>query len=363
MEPTEASVTEPTEAPVTGAPTPRNGEQFVVGYTPENDPIVEHRRIFDLQFKEAIEGAGAVHLYCSGKGDAVTQNNCMDQFIAQNVDIIIFKAIDNTAIAGSIIRANEAGIPTFGFISEVPAATGAKVTFTLNVDDWGAGRNAGNALVRLLTEKYGSPKGSVLEVQGGMTTSAAQLRGGGFHEVVDEYPDINVVSKDAEWDPAKGTTIIQDWFTANPDTDAIYDHSDCTYLPSEKAALEPLGKWAKVGDPNHVIIVTEDGCPLTLNQVKCGYVDVDSDFAIADIAAITADIVVEYMETGNLPQVGDSIERPDTFWQRADVVEKPETSGPVMLVASPEVTKDNADDPRLFGNMQPPPNGMSECEE
>ena len=77
-----------TAAP-SGAPTPNNGEQFVVAWTPYTDPTNDLNVVFDNEVKAAIENAGMKHVYCSGKGEAVGQANCIDQFIAQDVDIIL----------------------------------------------------------------------------------------------------------------------------------------------------------------------------------------------------------------------------------------------------------------------------------
>jgi ABC-type sugar transport system substrate-binding protein len=368
---------EPTKAPevsapevsapeeVSSVPVPRNGSQFVIGWTPQNDPIVENRAVFDITFKETFEAQGWKHAICSGKGDAVTQNNCIDQFIADDVDLIIVHPIDAAAVGGAIKRANEKDIPVVSFISYVPSSTGAKMLFTLDADQVQAGRNAGEELVKLLTEKYGEPKGEVLEVQIIMTSSAGQDRYNGFHEVVDKYPNIKVTSKDSESDPAKGTQIIQDWFSANPNTDAIYTHSDCSWNTAVKNVLEPLGKWAKVGDPNHVIYLSEDGCGVSLNYLKCGYFSMITDFAISDLASVASQMVIDYLTKGELPQPGTSIEYPDRPFQYVKIVDRPElTLGPVAFVGVVKIYKENSTAPKLFGNaLQDPPNGLSECEE
>jgi ABC-type sugar transport system substrate-binding protein len=367
----EPSVSDPTQEeastePVSMGPSPRNGEQFVVAWTPQDDPIVENRAIYDITFKQTFqEDMGWGYLFCSGKGDPVTQNDCIDQFIAQDVDLIIVHPIDAAAVGGAITRANEKGIPVVSFISYVPASTGAEMLFTLDADQVQAGRNAGEELVELLTEKYGKPMGKVLEVQIIMTSSAGQDRYNGFHEIVDQYPEIEVVSKDSESDPAKGTQIIQDWFSANPDTDALYTHSDCSWNTAVKNVLEPLGLWGKVGEENHVFYVSEDGCGQSLYYVKCGYFDMITDFAISDLAPVAADMVIKYLTEGEVPEAGRTLEFPDRPFQYVTIDDRPDlTIGPVAFVGVVRIDKDGATDPALFGNaLQDPPNGLTACEE
>jgi ABC-type sugar transport system substrate-binding protein len=348
---------------------PKNGTEWVVGWTPLSDPIDESRIVFDRGIQEGIEAAGGKYLYCSpslaagATGDPTAQANCVDNFIAQNVDAIIVYPIDNVAIAASVIKANEAGIPVFDFTSPIPAETGAQVVLTIQNGDREAGQTGGQKIVDELTKKYGSPKGKVLEVQGLLTTYAAQNRGGGFHDIVDQYPEIVVTSKPADWSTDKATPIIQDWFTANPDTDAIFMHSDGAYTPASKNVLEPMGKWLPIGDPGHVIIAGQDGSNLALWSVKCGFVDVVSDFGFVPLSRYLSDQVIKYLETGETLVDGDAIETGDALYPVADVKVLPEFAGPIMFLGTVPVTPENADNPAFFGNaVQDPPNGTTPCE-
>ena len=342
--------------------TPKNGKYFVVGWTPMNDPLNEYWKAFDNGLKDAITIMGGQMLYCSPQGDAVKQNDCVDQFLTQNVDAIAVYPLDASAIGSAIKKANDANVPVFSFTGEVPTGTGAKVALSVNVDDRTAGQMAGEALVKALTAKNGKPAGKVLEVQGLMTMSAGQNRGGGFHDVVDKYPDIKVTAKPGDWDTGKATTAIQDWITANPDTDAIYFHSDGAYTPAAKAALSAIKKWVPAGEEGHVILVGEDGTNQAVNAIKCGYMEQTGDFALADISPLLGSLMMDYLKTGAMPKVGDMVSRPNTLWKEAKVIEKEGISGPLVYLPIYAITKDTATNPDLFANKyQGAPNGLSEC--
>jgi ABC-type sugar transport system substrate-binding protein len=349
---------------------PKNGTQYVVGWTPLSDPTGAERLAMDTEIQRAIEEHGGQYLYCSpspqggATGDPSAQANCIDGFIAQNVDAVIFSAVDFQAIVPSIAALNAAGIPAFAFSNLIPANPDIEVKMSINVDDRGAGRNNGQALVDFLTQKYGEPRGKVLEVQGAMSTGAAVERGGGFHEVVDQYPEIEVTSKPAEWDTGTATTVIQDWLTANPDTDAISLHTDCGYAPAAKSALEAIGRFATVGDEEHVGLFAEDGCGLAMNLIKCGYMEMTTDYGLANWSYPLGDVAMKYLETGALPAVGETVEYPDTTFGSVTVVEDPAITGPLMLIATKVIdSPEAAQDPALFGNsLQPAPNGLSDCE-
>ena len=301
---------------------------------------------------------------CSPQGDAVKQNDCVEQLVVQDVDLIAVYPLDASAIGAAVAVANEAEIPVVSFTGEVPEATGAEILLTVNVDDWGAGKLAGEAMVAALTEKYGEPKGTVLEVQGLMTMTAAQNRGGGFHEIVDEYPDIEVISKAGNWDTGLSTTVIQDWFTANPDTDAIYFHSEGSGVPGAIAALQAMDRWLPMGEEGHVIMTGEDGTNIGVHAVACGYMEETGDFALADISPLLAALAMDYLEDGSLPEEGDVILRPNTLWKEAPVIQPEGVSGLLVQVPVTAVTSDNADHPDLFANKyQGAPNGVSPCGE
>ena len=96
-------------------------------------------------------------------------------------------------------------------------------------------------MLEIVDGGYGRACGTVLEVQGKMTTTGAERRGAGFHSVIENYPDIKFNSKPGDWDTGKETNVIQQWFAAYPDTDAMFFHSDGAYTPATIAALSSHG--------------------------------------------------------------------------------------------------------------------------
>jgi simple sugar transport system substrate-binding protein len=334
---------------------------FVVGYTPLNNLVNQYQVAWKNQLQQGVQAAGGTLKVCLPGTSATQQANCVQQFISSKVNAIVIYAIDAQAMIGPIKAANKAHIPVVGFVSEFPSA-GEQVAFSVNVDDAGAGALAGHALVQALTQKYGSPKGTVLEIQGLLTTSAAQLRGSGFHQVVNQYPNIKVVSKPANWDTSMATTIIQDWMSAHPDTDAMYFQSEGGYLPAAEAVLKKLHRWVPAGQPGHVILVGEDGTNIGLNAVKCGYMEEDGDYALGDFTPLAAKLIIQMLKTGSIPKAGQVIPDPGTMWKQATVLSNASVAGPIVNIPATAITKSNASDPRLFGNkFQGAPNGLSAC--
>jgi ABC-type sugar transport system substrate-binding protein len=342
---------------------PKNGTQYVIGWSFHNDPLNEFWKLFIESMTATLEKGGAKVIFCSGQGDATKQANCVDQFLIQKVDAIVIASTDSAAIVGPTQKANDAGIPVFMWLNGVAASSGVKIVMGNETGDEPAGSGAGQAIVDALTAKYGSPKGKVLEIQGLMTQTLAQVRSAGLHKVVDKYPEIQVTTKAADWDTGKATTIIQDWITANPDADAIWLASDANYTPAVKAALSAVGRWVKAGEEGHVIVVGMDGSNIAVNAAKCGYMDYVADFTFPLISPVLADQVLTYLKTGSAAKVGDVVPVENSTITGVPVIERPEFVGPILSIPIFGVTPKTAENPLLFANKyQGAPNGLSACE-
>ncbi|MBL8156983.1 MAG: sugar ABC transporter substrate-binding protein, partial [Anaerolineae bacterium] len=135
-------------------------------------------------------GKGWEVITANANFDAETQANQIDNFIAQGVSAIVVVPVDSQAICSSVQRATDAGIP---FYTVDRAPIGCEINMTVQSDNYLAGKQAAEAMVALLTEKYGEAKGTVLELQGDLGQNVAQLRGGGFNDVMANYPNITIV--------------------------------------------------------------------------------------------------------------------------------------------------------------------------
>lgn len=348
---------------------PHNGTQFVVGWTPLSQAQTQGRKAVDAGYKQGIESAGGKELYCApsktgaNAGDPGLQADCVDQFIAQNVDAIIIWAVDTNAIVSSIKKANDAGIPVFLHYSTVTADSGAKVALSLANPNKPGGNDVAQNLVGFLNAKYGAPKGNILQVQGLLTAGDSITRDRYFNEILAQYPDIKVTKKAADWDTSKGTTIIQDWITANPGTDGIFFESGTEYSPAAAAALDPMGFYKKtpVGDSKHIWMGGIDGESYELHAIACGWQDVSSDEGYQVSVPTMAKGVMQYLQAGKAYVGGDTVEIAPPY-KTADVTDEAGVAGPVLSVTPVAVTKVNAKDPGLNGNTQPPPNGLTPCE-
>lgn len=103
----------------------------------------------------------------------------------------------------------------------------------------------------------------------------AQLRNKGFHLAVDREPWITVIeSADTNWAEELTASIVADMAIANPEIKAFFHHGcgGAGMVPG----LQGIGMLKPVGDPDHIIIVSNDAESAMWDAVIDGTADIFS---------------------------------------------------------------------------------------
>jgi ABC-type sugar transport system substrate-binding protein len=293
-------------------------------------------------FIEKAAAHGWKVLTTSASSDAKTQESQIDYLLSQNVDAIVAVPVDSMAICSAIRKARAKGV---GFYTIDRAPLGCAADMVVLSDNRMAGTQSGKALLDILGRKYGTPRGSVLELQGDLAQNVGQLRGSGFHDVIDRYPAIRVISRETRWVSERFSSATEDVLSTTA-VDALYLHSDAIGVPVVLPVLERMGKKIRAGNPGHIAIVGVDGSPEALRAIRDGFVDQASSQPILDFS-----IIVEWMERNfaGLPSGEGEVVRQGALWSPAHV--RREAGGLELLLSTTSVTRQNAGDPRLWGNQ------------
>lgn len=188
--------------------------------------------------------------------DANTEMTNMEDLVSQKPAVIVYNPVDADAAVAVIALANEADIPV---ITVDRSAAGGEVISHIASDNVYGGKIAGEYIVELLGEEGGK----VVEIQGQPGASAANERGQGFHEAVDELDNIEVVvSQTGNWDKAEAMAIMENALTANPDIKAVFCHNDVMALGAMEACIN-LGR-------DDVIIIGFDADPTAVKAIEDG---------------------------------------------------------------------------------------------
>ncbi|MCU1424746.1 MAG: LacI family transcriptional regulator [Microbacteriaceae bacterium] len=200
----------------------------------------------------AAKELGASYTAQDGRQDLGAQNDQIDAFIQQGIDVILVNAVDSDGIGPAVTRAINAGITV------VAVDVGAKnAQATVTTDNVQAGRIS----CEFLANKIGGA-GDILLVDGTPTTSIED-RVQGCNEALAEFPDIKIVGQqNGDNGRDKALTLTTDMITASPDIKGIFGINDPTALGANLAA--------KQAGLNDLIITGVDGSPEAVKDMTSG---------------------------------------------------------------------------------------------
>ena len=268
--------------------------------------------------------------------DVALQLSQLDDAITQNPKAIIIAACDASAVADGIERARAEGIPVIVFDRTISET---KVDFSSVAGCRRIGILAGGEIARLLKEKYGSVKGTILDIMGDPGDMYTVLIEEGFQEVMADYPDVEITTKIADgWEASNAADIADDWLVARPDTDLIFSHAE-HLAAAITSVLETQGL-----SKNQIIMVSTAGMPMGLDLVRDGWLQATVEqplTAQAEGVAMFLDDVIAGKEI-----------KPGTYTVggfKSDLVIK--EYGPELMIPGSVITKKNVDDKKFWGNQ------------
>jgi erythritol transport system substrate-binding protein len=219
--------------------------------------------------------------------DANKQSQLIDTAIGRGAKAIILDNAGSEASIAAVQKAKDAGIPSFLIDREINA-TGIAVSQIVSNNYQGAQLGA-EEFVRLMGEK-----GNYVELLGREADLNAGIRSKGYHDVIDDYPDMKMVAQQsANWSQPEAFSKMQSILQANPDIKGVISGND-TMAMGAIAALQAAGR-------NDVIVVGFDGSNDVRDSIKAGGIKatvLQPAYAQAQMAVVQAD---EYIKTGKAP--------------------------------------------------------------
>ena len=244
--------------------------------------VVNHAAVI-----EEAEKRGAEVISVMAEGDAAKQNVQIENLIARRVDAILCFPKDSAAIVTSIKKCREAGVPIVMINRSVSGPVLPDVQVVANNKAMAEEvLNAFADMARRRGENY-----QVVLLVGNLSDENAVLRKAGHQEAIAKNPDVfNLLAEvPTEWNLDTALKGLQNALQANPDANLIVTPSDYLWPPI-RSVLEQLGRWAKIGEPNHFPVVSFDGDELGMQYLKDGYNWADA----AQDANLEARLAVEW---------------------------------------------------------------------
>jgi ribose transport system substrate-binding protein len=218
---------------------------------------------FFVDVKDGVQKAAdelGVELYITdAQDDPAVQMKDVENLITKKPDCIIIDTCDSDAIVSSIEDCNKAGIPVLTMDRE---ASGGDVVSHIGYDAIKSGKLAGQYLADTLGKK-----GNIVELQGIMGTNVAQNRSKGFNEIISQNPDMKIVAcQVADFDRAKGMSVMENILQAN-------DHIDGLYAANDEMLLGALEAIEAAGRLDEITMIGCDAIDDTIEAIKAGKVE------------------------------------------------------------------------------------------
>lgn len=269
----------------------------------------------DEGIREEAKKQGVNVIVLDGQAKSEIQISQVEDNIAKKVDAIILSPNNSDELVPGVRKANTAGIPVVTVDAVV--SPGPRVASAVAFDNIRAGRIA----AEYIQKKLG--KGTVLEFQGAQGAYHSKRRNSGFIETIKNDKNFKIISKDANWEAETAQNITADIITANPQIGGIYSHND-EMVRGIIGGIKQLGKAKKVAEPGHIVIVGIDGTPLALERIRNGEQDATVQQDPFEMGTIALRTSIDVINGKQVP--------PEIFIQ------------PMLI------TKDNVDNPNLWGN-------------
>jgi erythritol transport system substrate-binding protein len=219
--------------------------------------------------------------------DANKQSQLIDTAIGRGAKAIILDNAGSEASIAAVQKAKDAGVPSFLIDREINA-TGVAVSQIVSNNYQGAQLGA-EEFVRLMGET-----GNYVELLGRESDLNAGIRSKGYHDVIDEYPEMKMVAQQsANWSQTEAYSKMETILQANPDIKGVISGND-TMAMGAIAALQAAGR-------KDVIVVGFDGSNDVRDSIKSGGIKA----TVLQPAYAQAQMAVEqahaYITTGKTP--------------------------------------------------------------
>ncbi|MGC0374070.1 D-xylose transport system substrate-binding protein [Streptomyces sp. SAI-229] len=171
-------------------------ENQTARYEKFDKPLIEKK------VKELTNNKGEV-VYANAKQDASLQNQQVDTMITNKVDVLIVDAVDSKAIAGSVKKAKDQGIPVVAYDRLAEGPIDAYTSF----DNVTVGKTQGEALLEALGDK--AKDGQIVMMNGSATDPNAAMFKEGAHSVLDGKVKVGREYDTKEWKPENANSNME----------------------------------------------------------------------------------------------------------------------------------------------------------
>ncbi|MEV8089588.1 sugar ABC transporter substrate-binding protein [Streptomyces nigra] len=278
------------------------------------------------------EGVDALKTVNSNS-DPSQQITDINNQLNQGVKGLVVAPLDSAAIEAGLDQAERKGVPV---VAVDVAPDHGKVAMVVRADNVAYGEKACDYLGKNVTS------GKVVQIMGDLASVNGRDRSEAFRACVKKnFPKLKVLEIPAKWESDTAASKLDTLLNANPDIKGIYLQAGGVYLAPTLQTLKSKGMLKKAGQDGHIAIVSNDGIPQEYDAIRKGEIDA----TVSQPADLYAKYGMYYIRAA---MEGKTFE-PGPTDHGSTIVKLPSGVLEDQLPA-PLVTKDNVDDPKLWGN-------------
>ena len=188
--------------------------------------------------------------WTDGNDDDADQLKDIEDMLQTKPDVMFLSAqtFESLAVVADMCREN--GTVLIAVDRRINAIPGVDYAFWVGGDYADEGRRAAEEIVAKLYETKGEYKGNIVEITGTPGASAAIDRAAGFAAVLEQYPDINIItSQDGNFSRETAMNVMENILQKYPagEIDGVFTHNDEMAIgiveAIEKAGRDELFGW------------------------------------------------------------------------------------------------------------------------
>jgi ABC-type sugar transport system substrate-binding protein len=186
-------------------------------------------------------------------------------FVSQGVKGVVMAPQDTAAIAPSLTQLAAKKIPVVTIDTRPDSGS---VYMVVRADN----RAYGTKACQFLGTKLGG-KGKVIMFEGSLDSINGRDRTEAFNDCMKQnFPGITVFGEATEWKGDVAASKFQTRLVSDPDIKGVYMESSFA-LAGTLQVLRQHNLLVPPTDPNHVFVVSNDGIPEELKDIKAGSID------------------------------------------------------------------------------------------
>ncbi|MGW2699964.1 sugar ABC transporter substrate-binding protein [Streptomyces sp. NPDC001340] len=278
------------------------------------------------------EGVDALKTVNSNS-DPSQQITDINNELNQGVKGLVVAPLDSAAIQAGLDQAERKGVPV---VAVDVAPDKGKVAMVVRADNVAYGEKACDYLGQHVTS------GKVVQIMGDLASVNGRDRSEAFRACVKKkYPKLKVLEIPAKWESDTAAAKLDTLLGANPDIRGIYLQAGGVYLAPTLQTLKSKNMLKTADRKGHIVIVSNDGIPQEFDAIRKGRIDA----TVSQPADAYAQYGMYYIKAA---MAGKTFE-PGPTDHGSTIVKLPSGILEDQLPA-PLVTKENVDDPKLWGN-------------